>query len=72
MYKELLEKALQMSHEQQFHLFLALRPRDTVLLDISTFKKYERDCEKLEALEATGVDNWEGYDIAMDKLNKEE
>jgi len=29
----------------------------------------ECDCEKLQALEAAGVDNWEGYDSAMEVLN---
>lgn len=27
--------------------------------------------DKLHALEAAGVDNWEGYDIAMDEFAKE-
>lgn len=28
-----------------------------------------RDSEKLAALEAEGVDNWEGYSLAMKELN---
>lgn len=28
------------------------------------------DRNKLRALEAAGVDNWEGYDIAMDYLEE--
>ena len=27
--------------------------------------------QKLDALEVAGVDNWEGYDIAMDILSEE-
>ena len=29
------------------------------------------DRDKLRALEAAGVDNWEGYDIAMEMLDDE-
>ena len=29
------------------------------------------DRNKLRALEATGVDNWEGYDIAMEYLDED-
>lgn len=36
---------------------------------IKELKKAERI---LLALEAAGVDNWEGYDIAMEPINKEE
>lgn len=28
--------------------------------------------DKLNALEAAGVDNWQGYDIAMEELRKEQ
>lgn len=28
--------------------------------------------DKLQALEAAGVDNWDGYDFAMELLNEEE
>jgi hypothetical protein len=28
--------------------------------------------DKLQALEAAGVDNWDGYDYAMEILNDEE
>ena len=39
-----------------------------------TRKEYEEllDCkEYLECLEAAGVDNWEGYDYAMEMYNRE-
>ena len=39
-----------------------------------TKKEYEsllEDSEKLEALEAAGVDNWEGYSDAMESLEEE-
>jgi hypothetical protein len=35
-------------------------------------KEIERRLAKLEALEAGGVDNWEGYDFAMESWRKEE
>lgn len=37
-------------------------------------KEYARLCEdqrKLDALEAAGVDNWDGYDWAMEALGVE-
>ena len=40
-----------------------------------TKKEYEsllKDSEWLRALEAAGVDNWEGYDIAIDYYDGEE
>lgn len=38
-----------------------------------TKKRYDELCEmalKLEALEQTGVDNWNGYDYAMEILDE--
>lgn len=32
------------------------------------YKQLLEDSKKLLALEHTGVDNWEGYDIALDLL----
>jgi len=40
-----------------------------------TKKEYEsllKDRKWLRALEAAGVDNWEGHDIAIDYYNEEE
>lgn len=40
-----------------------------------TKAEYERMLERLEwldCLEAAGVDNWEGYDIALEMLDGEE
>lgn len=41
-----------------------------------TISKAEHDrlvaaSDKLDALEAAGVDNWSGYDVAMQILNEE-
>lgn len=43
-------------------------------IEINT-KEYAELCQsrdKLAALEAAGVNNWEGYDIAMEALGTEE
>lgn len=36
------------------------------------YRKLVEARDKLQALEAAGVDNWEGYDYAMEILNDEE
>lgn len=35
-------------------------------------KKQQERLKKLQALEAAGVDNWEGYDVAMRQLYNDE
>ena len=42
--------------------------KQIVEIELSVLERLEADSLKLKALEATGVDNWEGYDIAMDML----
>jgi len=39
-----------------------------VTITRSKYASLLRDREKLEALEGAGVDNWEGYDIAMEEV----
>lgn len=41
-------------------------PKVTISMD--SYKTLCRDSKVLAALEASGVDNWEGYDIAMQML----
>jgi len=36
---------------------------------LEVFEEIKEDSNKLSALEEAGVDNWEGYDIAMEILN---
>lgn len=36
------------------------------------YEKFLKDSRLLRALEAAGVDNWEGYDIAIDYYNGED
>ena len=40
---------------------------EPVTIDI---EQLEEDSQTLSALQAAGVDNWEGYDIAMDMLEE--
>lgn len=40
-----------------------------VNIDKNTLLQLIRDSEKLAALEAVGVDNWEGYNLAIRELN---
>ena len=40
-----------------------------VNIDKNTLLQLIRDSEKLSALEAEGVDNWEGYNLAIRELN---
>jgi hypothetical protein len=44
----------------------------TVNVTIPAEEYYQlmRDSAKLTALEAAGVDNWDGYDYAMELLNQ--
>ena len=42
---------------------------DKALIDKKVLLRLIQNSEKLEALEATGVDNWEGYSLAMKELN---
>ena len=42
---------------------------NAVSINKDTLLQLIRDSEKLAALEAEGVDNWEGYSLAMKELN---
>ncbi len=35
-------------------------------------KELEQSARKLAALESAGVDNWDGYDFALEEIRKEE
>lgn len=45
--------------------------QDTVMLTQKEYNDLLRDSTKLQALIAHGVDNWEGYEDAMDDLDEE-
>lgn len=42
---------------------------NAVSINKDTLLQLIRDSEKLAALEAEGIDNWEGYDLAIRELN---
>ena len=42
---------------------------NTISVNKDTLLQLIRDSKKLAALEAEGVDNWEGYSLAMKELN---
>lgn len=41
----------------------------TVTIPIEEYAELQADSDKLAALEAAGVDNWEGYEFAKDILD---
>ena len=41
---------------------------DTVTISKEEYESLLEDSEKLSALEAAGVNNWEGYDSAMELM----
>lgn len=48
---------------------LSIRYDQAISIDVDTLLQLIKDSEKLAALEAEGVDNWEGYSLAMKELN---
>lgn len=45
---------------------------ETIIISKKLYNELIAAAEKLSVLEAVGVDNWEGYDIAMEMLQKDE
>ncbi len=45
---------------------------ETVIIDKTEYERLLKASEKLDALEANGVDNWEGYGEAIRSLNLED
>jgi len=45
---------------------------ETVTISKKEYESLLEDSEKLSALEAAGVDNWEGYDDAMEMMQEME
>lgn len=43
---------------------------DKINLDLKVYEDLIRDRETLRALEAGGVDNWDGYDFALEEIHK--
>ena len=44
---------------------------EMIMLPLESYESLMKDSKKLTALEAAGVDNWEGYGEAMDILREE-
>ena len=45
---------------------------DTVEVSSENFDSMQKDIQRLRALEGAGVDNWEGYEIAMETIEDDE
>lgn len=45
---------------------------ETITISLSEYESLIRAQDKLDALEGAGVDNWEGYDYAMEMLREQE
>ena len=46
--------------------FMDTQPTETITITKKEYKDLLDRDERLSALEAAGVDNWEGYDVAID------
>ena len=44
---------------------------NTITISITEYEELSRDARKFECLEAMGVDNWCGWDDAMEMYNEE-
>lgn len=46
-------------------------PSPAITISQAQYDQMLKKCKKLEALGAAGVDNWEGYDMAMEIMREE-
>jgi len=46
--------------------------RDHIYISLTEYKKLKNAENKLDALESNGVDNWIGFDIAMQDYNNDD
>lgn len=51
---------------------ITINPDNTVTMDMDTYEEFCEDEAFLRALEAAGVDNWCGYDIALEILREDD
>ena len=49
-----------------------INPREYTVISVREYEKLCEAYDKLQALECYGVDNWEGYEDAMQSLYDEE
>lgn len=43
---------------------------NTVTISVEEYEKLQEDQQMLQALQAAGVDNWDGYDYARELLDE--
>ena len=48
-----------------------MKGSEFITIPLQQLELMEKSCEKLDALENYGVDNWEGYSIAMRNITDE-
>ena len=48
-----------------------MRPEESITIPITEYESLIKDAFFLQCLESGGVDNWEGYEEAIEILNKE-
>jgi hypothetical protein len=53
-------------------IFIKEKKMDEITISRIEYEDLVNATKKLRALEAAGVDNWEGYDVAMTLLYEEE
>jgi hypothetical protein len=44
----------------------------TITIDLEDFEELQRDSQFLKHLYMAGVDNWEGYDFALESMQEED
>jgi hypothetical protein len=49
-----------------------LQAQPNVVIPLEEYEKLKADQDFLECLRAAGVDNWQGYEMAMDYYNGDE
>lgn len=51
--------------------YMNTNPDNTVTISLSEYNELIEDQELLQALQAAGVDNWDGYDLALEFLRED-
>ena len=44
---------------------------ETITINLAEYQRLKSDSRLLAALKGAGVDNWEGYDYALEMFNEE-
>ena len=51
--------------------FMVNNMEETVTISKKEYESLLKDSKKLSALEAAGVNNWDGYDYAIEMMNED-